>query len=375
MTQGRSKLGYVPELDGLRGVAILAVMGFHSSVPFFTGGHIGVDIFFVLSGFLITTLLIQEFDESGSINLRHFYMRRVLRLGPALIAFLMVFCLASFALLSEAKAHRNYVEAVISLAYIQNFAMGYSIYEPTYLGHTWSLSTEEQFYMVWPIILFMLLRVLKNRYYVSVISPAIALLSLLSSIYLSMDAVQVERLYYGFDTRAGALMIGSTLGIASGLVTENAKIIFQKLLTVIAPLSVACLLPFLPFGDSRDPWMYYFGFFVVELLTAALVLDILLNPRSIIRRLLAMRWLVWIGSISYGLYLWHPVIYSTIAGLGFYNLSITVGTPLSVLVAALSYYVLETPILKLKKRFTRSAPINSPQPASAMPRCTEASDA
>jgi peptidoglycan/LPS O-acetylase OafA/YrhL len=97
MTPGRSKLGYVPELDGLRGIAILAVMGFHSRVSFFAGGHIGVDIFFVLSGFLITTLLIQEFDESGSISLSNFYIRRVLRLGPALIAFLIVFCLASFA--------------------------------------------------------------------------------------------------------------------------------------------------------------------------------------------------------------------------------------------------------------------------------------
>jgi peptidoglycan/LPS O-acetylase OafA/YrhL len=83
MTQGRSKLGYVPELDGLRGIAILAVMGFHSRVSFLAGGHIGVDIFFVLSGFLITTLLIQEFDESGSISLSNFYIRRVLRLGPA----------------------------------------------------------------------------------------------------------------------------------------------------------------------------------------------------------------------------------------------------------------------------------------------------
>jgi peptidoglycan/LPS O-acetylase OafA/YrhL len=96
-------------------------------------GHIGVDIFFVLSGFLITTLLIQEFDESGSISLSNFYIRRVPRLGPALIAFLIVFCLASFAFLSGETAHRNYVDAFLSFAYIQNFALSYSIRGPYFI--------------------------------------------------------------------------------------------------------------------------------------------------------------------------------------------------------------------------------------------------
>jgi peptidoglycan/LPS O-acetylase OafA/YrhL len=185
-----------------------------------------------------------------------------------------------------------------------------------------------------------------------------------------MNVVSIDRLYYGFDTRVGALMIGSTLGIvlSSWLLTENTKIICQKFLTVIALLSAACLLSFFPFGDLTDPWMYYFGFFVVEVLTEALVLDILTNTRSITRKLLAMRWLVWIGSISYGLYIWHHIIYATIGGLGFYDLtSVAVGTPLSVLVAALSYYVMERPILKLKKRFTHPAPINSPRQRGAIP--------
>ena len=356
MTQGRSKLGYVPELDGLRGAAILAVMGFHSGL--LNGGFIGVDIFFVLSGFLITTLLIQEFDGSGSICLRHFYMRRVLRLGPALIALLIVFCFASFALLNKEKASSNYVEALISFFYISNFAQEFSIYHFEFLGPTWSLSIEEQFYIVWPIMLWILLRVSKNIYHVAVISVSIALLSWSSRIYLSMNEALPVRLYYGFDTRVCALMIGSTLGIVlpAGFLTDNTKIIFNKILTVVPPLSMACLLFYSTVGDFMDPRMYYFGLFVVDLMTAALILDILVNPRSIVRRLLAMRSLVWVGSISYGLYLWHQPIYQTMGDLGFNDLtSIAVGTLISFLVAALSYYVLETPILKRKKRFGRTA--------------------
>lgn len=362
---GRSKLGYVPELDGLRGVAILCVMVFHAG--FLNGGFIGVDVFFVLSGFLITTLLIQEFDGSGSISLRNFYVRRILRLGPALIAMLIVFCLASFAVLSEEKAHSNYVDAIISLVYLSNWARAFSIHPPDYLGHTWSLSMEEQFYIIWPIILLVLLRVLKNRHYVAVIAVAVALLSWLFRVRLSMWGASPMRLYNGLDTRADTLMIGCTLAIvlSCGLVTENMEKLLQKSLKIIAPVSVAILFAFSIFGDWRDPRMYYYGFLVIELMTVLLVLDILINPRSMVRKFLAMRWLVWVGSISYGLYLWHYPIYRTISDHGFSRLTvITVGSLLTFFVAVFSYYVMERPILRLKKRFTGITSNNSILPIS-----------
>lgn len=368
MTQNLSKLGYVPELDGLRGAAILGVMVFHARAPFLKGGFIGVDIFFVLSGFLITTLLIQEFDGSGTVSLKNFYMRRVLRLGPALIALLIVFCLVSFAVLSEENANRNYVDAIISLAYLTNWARAFSIHPPDFLGHTWSLSIEEQFYVVWPIILLTMLRVSKKRHHVVVIAAAIALLSWIFRVYLSMNAATPERLYNGLDTRADTLMVGCTLGIllSSGLVSEKSKKILQKLLVVIAPISVAFLLAFSMLSKRLDPLMDYWGYVAVGLLTAALVLDILMTPQSIVRKFLAMRWLVWVGSISYGLYLWHFPIYKTMSALGFHGFAIiTVGSLVTFMVAALSYYVVERPILKLKKRFIRATPhpssMDSPQ--------------
>ena len=359
MSQGCFKLGYVPELDGLRGAAILGVMIFHTGAPFMKGGFIGVDIFFVLSGFLITSLLIQEFDGSGSISLKNFYMRRALRLGPALAALLIVYCLASFAVLSEEEANRNYVDALISLAYLSNWARAFSIHAPDVLGHTWSLSIEEQFYMLWPIVLLVLLRISKKRHHIAVITTCIALLSWLFRIHLALNAASLERLYNGLDTRADTLMVGCTIGavVHSGLVSENAKSSLQKGLVILAPLSMAGLFAFSIFGDSRDPRMYYFGFFIIEVLAAVLILDIVVNSRSIIRKLLVMKWVVWVGSISYGLYLWHYPIFRTIRALGFNGLTVnTVGLPVSFFVAALSYHALERPALKLKKRLVGDVP-------------------
>jgi peptidoglycan/LPS O-acetylase OafA/YrhL len=336
-------LGYVPALDGLRGAAIISVMIFHTGAcclkggaTYLNGGFIGVDIFFVLSGFLITTLLIQEFDGYGSVNLKNFYIRRALRLGPALVALLIVFCLVSFVALNKEDANSNYTDAIISLFYLSNWARAFSIHPPDYLGHTWSLSIEEQFYIFWPIILLTMLRVSKKRLHVVYFAAAIALLSWVLRVLLQMDSTPPVRIYNGLDTRVDTLMVGCTLGIlfSSGLVSDNAKKILQKLLIVIAPVSVAILLAISMRGDWRDPRMYYLGFVVVELMTAVLVVDVLVNPQSIVRKFLSMKWLVWIGSISYGLYLWHYPIYRTMDDLGFHFWTIiTVGSLVTFIVA------------------------------------------
>jgi len=362
MTNSRFKLAYVPELDGLRGVAILAVMLFHAGVPFLEGGFIGVDIFFVLSGFLITSLLIQEFDCMECINLQYFYMRRVLRLGPSLIFFLVVFCLLSLVALNKEKAIGNFIDALISLVYLSNWARAFMLHPPDFLGHTWSLSIEEQFYILWPIILLTLLRITKNRWYIVFTAALVALFSWLLRIYFAMSDVPTERLYNGLDTRADALMVGCTLGvlISSGLISEDVKGYLSKWLVAIAPFSMICLLAFSILSKWQDPRMYYLGFFVIELLTVALVLDILVSKRSIIGKVFAMRWLIWVGSISYGLYLWHYPIYRTMLALGFNRLAvILVGTFVTFVVAACSYYFLERPILKFRKSFTYTMPNKS----------------
>ncbi|MFQ5628403.1 MAG: acyltransferase family protein [bacterium] len=377
MIYDRNKFGYIPELNGLRGVAIITVMLYHSELPFMQGGFIGVDIFFVLSGFLISTLLVQEFDNFQSISLKHFYMRRILRLMPALITFLLVFCLWSYAILNEEAARKNYMDSIISFAYLSNWARAFLIHPPDYLGHTWSLSIEEQFYFLWPLTLSVLLRVLKKRHHVALFTVGIALFSWFLRICLSILEISPERLYNGLDTRADALMIGCALGIviSSGLITEKVKGVLAKSLVVIAPLSAAGLLGFAVFSSWHDSNMYYWGFVVVEIMTAFLILDIFFNPRSIIRKILAIKWLVWIGTISYGLYLWHYPIFRTMQSLNYNCLSvISIGSVIAIVIAADSYYFLEKPILKIKKRFTRAAPDNSIQPTSASLRSADMAD-
>ena len=157
-------LGYEPSLDGVRGVAVLAVVGYHADyLP--RDGPLGVDIFFVLSGFLITTLLLQEWHANGSISLRLFFARRALRLFPALAVMLVVFVASSIVLslsghLSRPHFHQNMKSVALGFFYVSNIARAWLSPDPMVpaLGHLWSLATEEQFYLLWPIVLVILLR-------------------------------------------------------------------------------------------------------------------------------------------------------------------------------------------------------------------------
>lgn len=349
-------LKYTPELDGLRGVAIVGVMVFHAGAPFLKGGFIGVDIFFVLSGFLITSLLVSEFNRCGTVNLKNFYIRRMLRLAPALIVLLLVLCLASFFFLSSQEANSNYIDSLIALAYLSNWARAFSIHPPYLLGHTWSLSIEEQFYIIWPVLLLIVLRLFKTRHSVVMFAIAVAIVSWVFRIYLHANGATVERLYYGLDTRVDALMVGCALGVAlaSGHLTSGSrKEALSRVLVVIAPVSVACLLVFSTVADHHAPYMYQYGFFSIELLTAILIMDVLLNDNSMIRRLLGMKWLVWIGTLSYGLYLWHYPIYKLMFVFGFRGVAVVIAGSLTTFaLTVFSYYLIEKPILKLKKRFS-----------------------
>ena len=359
MDRVRYRLGYVPKLDGLRGIAILLVMAHHTEIPFLHGGFIGVDIFFVLSGFLISALLIQEFDTFQSIRLKNFYVRRLLRLVPALIAMLLMFCLLSFIFLSKDMAYRNFINSMISLFYMTNWAEAFSIHPPSFLAHTWSLSIEEQFYIIWPIVLFALLKIAKYRYHIAIFASTVAALSWIWRIFLCASGTELGRMFYGLDTRIDALAIGCALGIAiaSELISDRVKAMLSKSLVVIAPLSVVTLFGLAAFSNGYAPIMFYIGFTAVEILTVFLILDIFLNPKSIIGKALSIPWLVWIGTISYGLYLWHFPIYQAMIQLGYSKIFVlTIGSSIALIVSTISYYGLESPILKIKKRFTRTSP-------------------
>ena len=171
------KPGYVPALDGIRGIAIICVMIMHSGFKLFKGGFIGVDIFFVLSGFLITYLLVREYDRHDEqVNLKAFYARRALRLGPALILMLIGNSLWGIFFFTPAESMSNLEDALIALFYMANWARAFEIHAPRFLGHTWSLSIEEQFYILWPMIFLLLMRCIRSRALVAavVLAGAIA---------------------------------------------------------------------------------------------------------------------------------------------------------------------------------------------------------
>jgi peptidoglycan/LPS O-acetylase OafA/YrhL len=201
-------LRYVPELDGIRGFAILAVIMYHAHVPFFRGGFIGVDIFFVLSGFLITSLLVREFNSRQHIDLKNFYVRRILRLVPALVVFLASFASISMLMLDADKARSNIIDTLIALFYVTNWSWAFHIHPPEFLAHTWSLAIEEQFYFIWPVLLITLLRLARSH--MNVIFSVILLLlsSWLTRIFLAVGGASLDRLYNGLDTRGDELLVG-----------------------------------------------------------------------------------------------------------------------------------------------------------------------
>ena len=358
MSLPSSKSGFIPELNGLRGVAILGVMLFHAGIPIFQGGFIGVDIFFVLSGFLITRILVNEFEHWKAIDLKIFYIRRILRLAPALVVMLLLYCLASLIFLPKEIARENYVDALIALTYCTNWAWAFNIHPPTDLSHTWSLAIEEQFYVLWPIFLFTILRVFKRRRISVAITIVIALLSWLARVYMTLSGSYAQRLYSGLDTRADGLMLGCAIGIVLSSKSFDMAI-FQKWsngLAAASLLSITGLIGLAIYGRNMQPLMYYAGFTLVELFTAVLLLDVVLNPHSMTKRLLSGRWLVWVGTVSYGIYLWHHPIYRVLQTLGMNELLVfLVGSLLALLVAAISYQFIESPILKQKKHFSVSA--------------------
>jgi peptidoglycan/LPS O-acetylase OafA/YrhL len=346
-------LGYLPGIDGLRAVSVIAVLLYHADLTWIPGGFLGVEVFFVISGYLITLLLVTEFESTGTVSLRSFWARRARRLLPALYLLLLaVVAVAASFYREELSGLRGQVGA--ALAYVTNWyeiVIGGSYFDaagrPPFLRHLWSLAVEEQFYLVWPVVLFGLIRLTRNRRLplaLIVLGGAVASTWWMASLY--EPAQDPTRVYYGTDTRASGLLLGAVLAFVWRPSERRGRRPLGPDLATLTGLGalVFCFLTFKEWERS----LYQGGFALVGVLTVVAIAG-LVHPAGVIGpALLGNRLMTWIGVRSYGLYLWHwPIFVMTRPEV---DLSWTPGPTLALRLAAtvvaaeLSYRFVEMPI-------------------------------
>lgn len=348
----------ISSLEGLRGFAVLLVLIYHSFMPYTRGGFFGVDIFFVLSGFLITKLLLKEYESNnGLISFRKFYIRRFLRLAPALTLLVLCFYIYSQTYMTGRASDTGLYTSLGALFYIANLAIAHDWFTMGYLTPVWSLSIEEQFYFIWPAILVFLLAQFK-------ISKKLILVNILLIIFLwsyrallTINNAPIDRLYFGSDTHMDGLLVGSLLAVLVTIHEKAPHKVFNLIHKYRASIQVILFLFFILTTIALDiniRSLYIWCFPLVEVLSAILIFS-LYSSKDSKHSLFSNRFLVWIGRISYGLYLWHWFVFKVISEHNVTGIYVLLyGVPLSVLIAFISYYVLEKPILKIKVKYQNS---------------------
>jgi peptidoglycan/LPS O-acetylase OafA/YrhL len=336
-----NRLGYQPALHGIRAVAILLVVCRHA-FQWPRGAFLGVDLFFVLSGFLITSLLLEEQAISGRIRLSLFYARRALRLLPALFAMLAAYIVVS--VVTGADPGRIVGRAAIGASYTANIAAAWwpdTQHRP--LRHLWSLAMEEQFYLIWPIALILVTRFVR-RHLAAILSLAIVTVWLETVLLIAAGDIG-HRVYMGPDTRSLPLLIGCFLAVARTdqlLPRLNRAVIF-----LAVSIGIACVL----LVDSYRATAYVFAIPVFSIATGIVILHALQSPS--LGRVLSWPPLVYLGLISYALYLWHPLTLLAVgspAGQPAGLLRPAVGVLWAIALAMLSRVLVEQPFLRLKRR-------------------------
>jgi peptidoglycan/LPS O-acetylase OafA/YrhL len=342
--QSDFRLSHIPALNGIRGFAILAVVLFHSA--FLPSGYFGVDVFFVLSGFLITSLIIREWMTTGEVRLKHFYIRRALRLGPALIVVLIAACIYESFYRPYPGVESIFVRSFYALFYVANWAWALQP-DPQPLGSLlalWSLSIEEQFYLIWPVTLVLLLRRRMRLSYIGLFLFLLILASVAHRYFLWEAGAHPFRLYAGTDSHADPILIGCLLAIAAHGISSGAWRSVRPWLAAIAPFAaIGLLLMAVLFNYPSESVFYVTG---VGFLTGLLILSVTVAPAWIALTIFECPVFVWLGKISYSLYLWHSIssMYLATHELVDYRLlRIAIGLGLAVG----SYYLIERPVLRM----------------------------
>ena len=363
------RLAYLPPLDGVRAFAVVAVMMFHGGLSFMNGGFMGVDVFFALSGFLITSLLVGEWRESLTIRLGAFWARRARRLLPALLLMLLFVAFFASVIVPKGTYGALRLDALSTLLYVSNwhFILVNSNYfnetaAASPLLHTWSLAVEEQFYLIWPLVVLGVLHFTRNLKALFLLCCAAAIGSALWMDHIFGRAGSTNRVYLGTDTRSQCLFIGCALAVGLVLLTQHSHAEGRlkqgelwrpagaagRTLCGLAGIAGAAGAIAIWVGTSEtDAFPYKGGFFLIGTATAAVILSAVGAPRSVVPRFLALPPIRYVGQISYGLYIWHWPLFIWInherTGLSGYPLFV-VRVLVTFGVAVASFHLVERPI-------------------------------
>lgn len=358
------KTKYLPSIDSLRAIAVIAVIIYHIDANYLPGGFLGVDLFFVLSGYLISSLIIKEYKSTGTVNLYNFYVRRARRLLPA-VYFMITVVLIIITLFNGVLLKKSYLDALFGYIYSSNW--WYIFHKLDYFDsfgsqspfkHLWSLAIEEQFYMFFPLIFLIFNRKSKsnnsnsklNKNFIYVVLSLI-LVSLIAHILL-FDINNINRIYFGTDTRAFSLLVGVVGAILYPMdrLSERTTKKDNMIYSIVSLVSILVLIGIMIITSEYNTWLYRGGFLLVAIIGLIIIIS---SGRqyTFMSKLLSFKPFVFIGKISYSLYLWHfPILVVTtpVSEIGNPNLFyVTLRIILIFLVATGSYMFVETPIRKL----------------------------
>ena len=345
----RPTLVHQPGLDGLRGLAVALVVLFHADIEWMAGGFLGVSVFFTLSGFLITSLLLAEFEQRGGIDLRSFWSRRLRRLAPASLAAIVIVVALSSWLSTSSEASRIKGDAVSAALYVSNwrFISAEHSYAdlfsaPSPLLHIWSLSIEEQLYVVVPLIVAGVLTLGWSRRRLGFVLLGLAGASTITGIAVS----GVDRVYYGTDTRAAELLLGAVLAcFLGGRVAALSSTRWTRVTTVVGPLALAAVIVLSITSDTRSSWVAGGGLPAFAVLSLVLVVASMASGP-------VRSWLSWsplraLGRISYGVYLvhWPVFVFLNEERLGFGGVArVVLGVAITLVIAGASHRWFERPV-------------------------------
>lgn len=351
----KNQVKYYPALDGVRGWMAFGVLLAHVHLPWFPGAMMLMELFFVISGFLITSIVWRNAARYGRVNLVDFWKRRLMRLYPVLIVVVVVF--TGVVLLVVEDPTPSLKDAAATLLYVSNFTKLYDYHFPTLFGQTWSLAIEEQFYLLWPLLFWCLLKFRLNASGIARCLILIAIACTLWKIHLISSGAPWSRLYYAPDTRMDAFVAGGLLALYYPYLREWCQRPLPHALLVMGSCAYLVLLAF---GTPREMAYFHWQQSTAVILCSMLTL-LLVSPRkSAFKWLFSTRASVFFGQRCYSIYLWHwPVIWILLVTLNPDRLVLLAITlPVVLALSCLSYSYVEMPFLAIRNSSS------SPKPAS-----------